>query len=85
MPSERDDSDPNKNDKGDSYDNNTTNDVICSDNEQGDSKLTKEGSDGSANKEDGIAYKEMWTAETGVFKRQMHVRTTYRMTAGKNS
>ena len=58
IPSEHDDADPNKNDKGDSYDNNTTNNVICSDSEQGDSELTKEGSDGSADNEDGIAYKE---------------------------
>ena len=58
IPSERDDADPNKNDKGDSRDNNTTNNVICSDSEQGDRELTKEGSDGSADKEDGIAYKE---------------------------
>ena len=55
---EYDNADPNKNDEGDSYDNNTTNNVIYSDNEQGDSGLTKEGSDRSANKGDGIAYKE---------------------------
>ena len=35
IPSEHDDADPNKNDEGDSYDNNTTNNVICSDNAQG--------------------------------------------------
>ena len=58
MPSERDDADPNKNDKGDSRDNNTTNNVICSDSEQGGSELTKDESDGSVDKEDGIAYKE---------------------------
>ena len=58
IPSEHDDADPNKNDEGDSYDNNTTNNVIFSDSEQGDSELTKEGSDGSVDKEDGIACKE---------------------------
>ena len=65
MPSERDDADPNKNDEGDSYDNNTTHNVICSDSEQGDSERTKEGSDGSADKEDGIAYKEDVDSESG--------------------
>ena len=58
MLSERDNADPTKNDEGDTYDNNTTNNVICSDSEQGGSKLTNEESDGSADKADGIAFKE---------------------------
>ena len=84
MPSERDGADPNKNDQGDSYDNNTTNNVICSDSEQGGSELTKEGSDGSVSKEDGIPYKEDVDSRSGCVQttdaRQDHMQDD----SGKN-